>query len=138
MFEQQQIIQANMHLKVDTKNQSFRSTLLHSDILKYFEYNGMYELCDIKTHEEYYKVALKEKAHRPFANEELDLDFVGYLSIISVQDIPIRGKSIVLSLSLKGWCSKTHRKNLIISKYPFLTEDLIFTKRLFEKYNSSK
>jgi hypothetical protein len=112
----QQILQANMHLKVDTKNQSFVSSLLHSDILKYFEYNGMYELCDIKTHEEYYKVSLKEKSLRPFANEEQDLDFVGYLSVISIQDIPIRGKSVVLSLSLKGWCSKTHKKDLIISR----------------------
>lgn len=121
-------------IKNKTKQTNFVSLLLHNELLKYFEYEGMFELCDVITKEVYYKVSLKENVQFPFGLTNTDVDFIGYLSSINIQDVPIRGKSVILNLTLKGWTKKDNKKELIISKYPFFTDDLIFTKRLFEKY----
>ncbi|WP_018342725.1 hypothetical protein [Cytophaga aurantiaca] len=120
------------------KHENFVSLLLHLDLLRYFEYQGIYELCDIKSKEIYYNVFLKETSKYPFGIQHSNIEFIGYLSPINLQDLPIRGKSVILNITLKGWWDKTNKQHLIISKYPFFTDDLVFTKRLFEKFKINK
>ena len=121
-----------------TKSENFASLLLNLDLLKYFEYLGIYELCDIKSKETYYNVFLKETSKYPFGTQQSNIEFIGYLSPIYLQDISMRGKSVILNITLKGWWDRNKMQTLIVSKYPFFTDDLVFTKRLFEKYETKQ
>lgn len=135
-FSQHDYMEQSILLRRDVKHENFASLLLNLDVLKYFEYQGIYELCDIKSKETYYNIILKETSKYPFGTQDLNFEFIGYLSPIYLQDISLRGKSVVLNITLKGWWDKNNKQDLIISKYPFFTDDLVFTKRLFEKFHT--
>jgi hypothetical protein len=127
---------ADIYIPKNMYQDDFILDVLDSDILNHFEYQGAHELCNIKTREIYFKVFLKEKTDTPIGLPNDTYVFINYLPSINTQDLSIKGKQVILDLTLKGWCHEHNRKDLLISKYPFFTDDLVFTKQLFKTFKS--
>ncbi len=129
---------ADISISTNMYQDDYIFNLLDKKILNHFVYKGAYELCNIKTKEIYYKVLLEETTEQPIGLPNDTYVFINYLPSIYTQDKPIKGKQVILDLTLKGWCHEHNRKDLLISKYPFFTDDLVFTKQLFKTFNKHR
>lgn len=108
---------------------SVLSYFLPDLILEHFELSLFQILCDIKTKKEIFEIHLDEKNIIKVADPLGDYESKGFLPGSRVQDFPIRGKAVYLTLRKRRWRNKATRKEIrnhynFVAKGSKLTKDI--------------
>jgi hypothetical protein len=110
--------------------------VLPSELLNYFRTTEVLELCNIKTKEVFIEVKLEENNQLPNFYFPSDYESKGFLSSKRIQDFPLRGKAVYLTIKRRRWRHKLN-KNEIRSDYSFIAEGSKLTVELsafFKRY----
>ena len=108
---------------------SLISHVLPSDLLAHFKITQVEELCDIKTKTVFISVELEEQNILPKGYERSKYESKGFLSSKRVQDFPLRGKAVFLTIKRRRWRDKETREE-IRSDYSFIAEGSKITQEL--------
>ena len=108
---------------------SLISHVLPSDLLAHFKITQVEELCDIKTKTVFISVELEEENILPKGYERSKYESKGFLSSKRVQDFPLRGKAVYLTIKRRRWRDKETKKE-IRSDYSFIAEGSKLTQEL--------
>lgn len=84
-------------------NLDLLSYVLPSELLDYFKVTAVQELCSLKTKAVFISVKLEEKNQIPKGYDSSKYESKGFLSSKTVQDFPIRGKAVYLTLKRRRW-----------------------------------
>ena len=106
------------------------SHFLPKGLLEYFTVTTLYELCDLKSKELYFEISLEE--NNKILNEEIDVsqyESKGFTEI-TIQDFPIRGKSVFLKIKRRRWRNKVNPSTIIRNDFSFVAEGSGFTQEL--------
>ena len=105
------------------------SYVLPTELLTYFKVVEVKELCDIKTKSIFLSVELEEQNRLPKGYESSKYESKGFLSSKTVQDFPLRGKAVYLTIKRRRWRDK-ETKQEIRSDYSFIAEGSKLTQEL--------
>jgi hypothetical protein len=105
------------------------SYVLPSELLAYFNIVEVKELCDLKTKAIFLSVDLEEQNRLPNGYESSKYESKGFLSSKTVQDFPLRGKAVYLTIKRRRWRDK-ETKQEIRSDYSFIAEGSKLTQEL--------
>ena len=100
---------------------SFVSLFLPEGILDYFDIDYHSTFCYLKTREEGILIHLSEKNIIPFEYDSSEYESKGFMPSVQVQDFPIRGKLLYLSIRKRRWRKKTNKNEVICNDFKFLT-----------------
>lgn len=106
------------------------SLILPSGILEHFEVRKVEELQDSKSGNKYYCIHLDEKNVLPSGYSSKDYESKGFYEAKMIQDFPIRGKAVFLSIRKRRWRHKENPSENIKNDYSFLSENSKITKEL--------
>lgn len=109
---------------------SLLSQFLPVGILDYFDLEYYCQFCYLKTREEGFLIHLVEKNLLPDGYHSSDYESKGFLPATTIQDFPIRGKLLYLSIRRRRWRKKADKNSVITKDYRFLTEQVKMTKDL--------
>lgn len=109
---------------------SLLSQFLPEGILDYFDIDYYCQFCYLKTREEGFLIHLVEKNILPEGYQSADYESKGFLPATTIQDFPIRGKLLYLSIRRRRWRKKSDKNSVITKDYSFLTEKVKMTKDL--------
>ena len=115
--------------KLIIMDSSLISHVLPSDLLAHFKITQVEELCDIKTKTVFISVELEEENILPKGYERSKYESKGFLSSKRVQDFPLRGKAVFLTIKRRRWRDKETKKE-IRSDYSFIAEGSKLTQEL--------
>jgi transposase len=110
-------------------NPDLISYVLPSELLVYFEITQVEELCSLETKEVFISVELEEKNSLPNPYRSSEYESKGFLSSKTVQDFPLRGKAVYLTIKRRRWRHKETKKE-IRGNYSFLAEGSKLTQEL--------
>ena len=110
-------------------NTSLISHVLPLELLNYFQITHIQELGSIDTKTTFIEVSLEEKNVLPPNYSSADYESKGFLSSKTVQDFPLRGKAVYLSIKRRRWRHKTTKKE-IRNDYSFIAEGSKLTQEL--------
>ena len=99
------------------------------ELLNYFDITQVEELCDISSKKVFVSVRLEEKNCLPSSYELSEYESKGFLSSKTVQDFPLRGKAVYLTIKRRRWRHKETKKE-IRSDYSFIAEGSKLTQEL--------
>lgn len=104
--------------------------LLPAGMLDHFEVVSVSRGMDRKDKYALIKIHLEEKNNPPpgYAREELESK--GFYEPKQVQDFPIRGKRVYLSIKRRRWRLKSDKNQCISNDYSYLTEGTKMTREL--------
>jgi len=102
-------------------NTSLISHVLPSDLLNYFTTTEVQELCNIITKEVFIEINLEENNRLPNSYSRLHYESKGFLSSKRIQDFPLRGKAVYLTIKRRRWRHKVTKEE-IRSDYSFIAE----------------
>lgn len=105
------------------------SYVLPSELLAYFNLVAVKELCDLKTKTIILSVELEEQNRLPDGYESSKYESKGFLSSKTIQDFPLRGKAVYLTIKRRRWRDKETKKE-IQSDYSFIAEGSKLTQEL--------
>jgi outer membrane usher protein FimD/PapC len=101
---------------------SLLGQFLPKDLLKHFDFVAFKELGDISSKKDCLYIYLDEKNRLPSGYDALNYESKGFYERTIIQDFPIRGKAVYLSIKRRRWRSKTDKSITIKSDYSFITE----------------
>jgi len=110
-------------------NSALISHVLPGELLEHFDINKVNELCDIKTKNIFLSVDLDEKNNLPPGYDSSCYQSKGFMSDKTIQDFPLRGKAVFLTIRRRRWRHK-QTKEEIRSDYSFITEGAKLTQGL--------
>ena len=110
-------------------NLALISYVLPSELLDYFKVTQVRELCDIKAKTVFISVELEEYNILPKGYDRSKYESKGFLSSKRVQDFPLRGKAVYLTIKRRRWRDK-ETKQEIRSDYTFIAEGSKLTQEL--------
>ncbi len=116
---------------------SLLSQFLSEGILDYFDIEYYCQFCYLKTREEGFLIHLVEKNLFPDGYHSSDYESKGFLPATTIQDFPIRGKLLYLSIRRRRWRKKTDKNSVITKDNSFLTEKVKMTKDLSDFLNGT-
>ena len=102
-------------------NSSLISYVLPSELLNYFRITEVDDLCNLATKEAFIEVKLEENNQLPNSYSSSDYESKGFLSSKRIQDFPLRGKAVYLTIKRRRWRHKITKKE-IRSDYSFICE----------------
>lgn len=105
------------------------SYVLPSELLVYFNIVELKELCDLKTKTTFLSVDMEEQNRLPNGYESSKYESKGFLSSKTIQDFPLRGKAVYLTIKRRRWRDK-ETKQEIRSDYSFIAEGSKLTQEL--------
>jgi hypothetical protein len=105
------------------------SYVLPSELLDYFRVIEVQELCSLKTKTVFISVQLEEKNQIPRGYDSSKYESKGFLSSKTVQDFPLRGKAVYLTIKRRRWRDKVTKEE-ITSDYSFIAEGSKLTQEL--------
>lgn len=111
---------------------SILSLFLPSGILDYFEIDSFEEYIHSKTKNPCIKVHLSEKNLIPEGYKADEFESKGFVPAVVVQDFPIRGKEIYLSLKCRRWRKKGDKSFIIRRDFSFLADGIKMTTELVD------
>lgn len=114
------------------ENTSILSLFLPSGMLDYFTIDSYEEYVDSKTKNSCIKVHLTEKSLIPEGYKADEFESKGFVSPVVVQDFPIRGKQIFLSLKCRRWRRKDDKSVTIRRDFSFLADGVKMTTDLVD------
>ena len=97
--------------------------------MDYFSVNGFYMLCNIETKKEFWLIEFEEKNHLPVGYSAIDYESKGFMESKFIQDFPLRGKGVFLSIKKRRWRHKQTGK-IIKRDFSFLADGSKFTQEL--------
>ncbi len=98
-------------------------------LLDHFTIVAFKELCDISTKEVFFEIHMNEVNRLPSTYNSLDYESKGFFSTTKIQDFPIRGKAVYLSIKRRRWRDKLTKKQ-IVNDYSFISEGARLTQEL--------
>lgn len=107
--------------------------LLHhifpSELMDYFSVSGFYILCSIETKKEFFLIDFEEKNLLPEGYSSTEFESKGFMESKFIQDFPLRGKAVYLSIKKRRWRHKQTGK-IIKRDFSFLADGSKFTQEL--------
>lgn len=97
-------------------------SVLPTDLLDYFDIVDFKELGDISTKKDCFFIYLDEKniLHSTANSEEYESK--GFNNRTLIQDFPIRGKAVYLSIRTRRWRKKSDKSQQIKNDYSFIAD----------------
>lgn len=112
------------------------SYVLPSELLVYFNIVEVKELCDLKTKTIFLSVDMEEQNRLPSGYESSKYESKGFLSSKTIQDFPLRGKAVYLTIKRRRWRDKKTKQE-IRSDYSFIAEGSKLTQELSDFLKST-
>ena len=101
---------------------SLLSYLLPSGLLKHFNITGFHELGNIRTQKDCFFIYLDEKNKLSSEYDSSEYESKGFYPRALIQDFPIRGKAVYLSIRRRRWRHKENKSKEVKSDYSFIAE----------------
>lgn len=108
----------------------FIKYILPKDFLEYFELTEVEELIDDATKLAYLKFNFVEKNTVPKGYNMDEYESKGFYEPKTIQDFPIRGKAVYLSIKRRRWRHKINKNEIIHNDYSFIAESSKITLEL--------
>ncbi len=108
---------------------SFISHILPEGLLNHFTITGVQELCDVKEKSGYILINLEENNKILLDVEASEYESKGFTEV-TLQDFPLRGKSVYLVFKRRRWRHKKDPKIIIRNDFSFVAEGSGLTKEL--------
>lgn len=109
---------------------SLLELFLPEGLLAIFDVEHMCSFCKIDTKEEGYIIHLDEKNILPEGFDPKDWESKGFMKPVLIQDFPIRGKLIFLSLRKRRWRHKVNKKEIVKRSHDFIGKGIQMTAEL--------
>lgn len=110
-------------------NSSLITHVLPEELLAHFDIKRVVMLCDIKSKKEFLSVDLEEKNSLPSGYDSSLYQSKGFMSTKTIQDFPLRGKAVYLTIKRRRWRHKQTLEELR-SDYSFIAEGAKLTQEL--------
>ena len=110
-------------------NSSLIAHVLPEELLAHFDIKGVVVLCDIKSKKEFIRIDLEEKNSLPPGYNASCYQSKGFMSTKTIQDFPLRGKAVYLTIKRRRWRHKQTLEELR-SDYSFIAEGAKLTQEL--------
>lgn len=101
---------------------SILSCFLPDGLLSHFDIVDFKELCDLQTKKDCFYIYLDEKNLLPKEYSFIEFESKGFYERATIQDFPIRGKAVYLSIRRRRWRNKTDKSLEVKSDYSFIAE----------------
>jgi hypothetical protein len=101
---------------------SILSSFLPEGLLDHFDVVDFKELGDIQTKKDCFFIYLDEKNVLPEGLNPSDFESKGFYERSTIQDFPIRGKAVYLSIRRRRWRNKFDKSIEVKSDYSFIAE----------------
>lgn len=98
-------------------------------LLDYFTFTGFKELCFLKDKTVYFEINLEENNVILGDTDASQYESKGFTEI-TLQDFPIRGKSVYLVIRRRRWRDKQNTNKVIRNDFSFVAEGSVLTKEL--------
>jgi hypothetical protein len=103
--------------------------LFPEELTEYFEITGFTHLCFIQNKSEYYRIDFVEKNELPNGFSRDEYEAKDFMEPALIQDFPIRGRGVFLSIKKRRWRHKETRKT-ITRDFSFIADSSKFTSEL--------
>jgi len=103
------------------------SLYLPEGLMSYFEVQYFCEFCKLDTKEGGILIHLDEKNIIPEGYIQEEYESKGFTEAVLIQDFPIRGKLVFLSLRKRRWRKKDNKKQIIKRDHTFLSQGIQMT-----------
>lgn len=114
---------------IETIDTQLLSRLFPSELMEHFDISLVDTLCDVASKSEYLILEFTEKNFLPTGFFVEEYESKGFLESKLIQDFPLRGKPVFLSIRRRRWRHK--QTNKIIKKdFTFIAEGSKFTSEL--------
>lgn len=100
---------------------------LPSGLLDHFDFIYYCEFCSLSTKEDGIIIHLDEKNILPPGYLKEEYESKGFDTAVIIQDFPIRGKLVFLSIRKRRWRKKSSKNEIIKRDHSFITEGLQMT-----------
>ena len=114
---------------IETTDYKFIHNFFPSELMEYFTIKGVRILCSIELKEEFWEILFEEKNELPSGYLAEEYESKGFMESKSIQDFPIRGKGVYLSIKTRRW-RHIQSKKIIKRDFSFLAEGSKFTQEL--------
>lgn len=103
------------------------SLYLPSGLLEVFDIKYFCEFCSLSTREDGIIIHLDEKNVLPDVYNSSEYESKGFDNPVLIQDFPIRGKLLYLSIRKRRWRKKDNKNEVVKRDHSFITEGLQMT-----------
>ena len=103
---------------------------LPEDLLKHFNITKIEELEDPITKEKVIQIELEEINQIPEGYDSSQYESKGFYPAKLIQDFPIRGKAVYISIKRRRWRNKEDEHDIIHNDYTIVAEGSKLTKEL--------
>ena len=114
---------------IETPDIKLLHHLFPAELMNYFSVNGFYMLCSIETKKEFWLIEFEEKNQLPEGYLAVDYESKGFMESKFIQDFPLRGKGVFLSIKKRRWRHKENGK-IVKRDFSFLADGSKFTREL--------
>ena len=97
--------------------------------MDYFLIADFQTLCSIETKTEYWVIDFEEKNILPTGYSSIDYESKGFMDSKTIQDFPLRGKAVFLSIKKRRWRHK-ETGEIIKRDFSFIADGSKFTQEL--------
>jgi hypothetical protein len=109
---------------------SLSSLYLPEGLLSFFEVTYFCEFCKIDTKERGILIHLVEQNILPDGYSAVDYESKGFTEAALIQDFPIRGKLVFLSIRKRRWRKKDNKSEVFKRDHSFISEGIQMTSEL--------
>ena len=110
-------------------NEEIISYFLPTGLLEYFIITKIEELEDTSLKGKKLQIELEEKNEIPAGNDSSQYESKGFFPVKTIQDFPIRGKSVYLAIKRRRWRHKINQSE-IHNNYPLIASGSKMTQEL--------
>ena len=103
--------------------------LFPSELMEYFIISSYYPLCDVEKRKEILIIEFEEKNELPNGYSTSDYESKGFIGSSLIQDFPLRGKPVYLSVKKRRWRHKI-TGHIIKRDFTFIADGSKFTREL--------
>lgn len=111
-------------------NKDIIGYFLPDGLLEYFRITNVLNLGDVLSKRMKLHIELEEINKIPTGYDSNQYESKGFFPVKLIQDFPIRGKSVYLSIKRRRWRDKTDKKNVIHNDYPLVAAGSKLTQEL--------
>ncbi len=104
--------------------------ILPSGLLEYFIITGIEEKDEESTKSKIIEISLEEINQIPKGYDSTQYESKGYYPVKRIQDFPIRGKAVYLSIKRRRWRHKNNPNDIIHNDYTLIAEGSRLTQEL--------
>ena len=108
---------------------SYIGHFLPKGLLEYFDITGIDELCFVKDRSVYFQISLEERNIILGDVDGTQYESKGFTEI-TLQDFPVRGKAVYLTIKRRRWRHKKEAGKIIRNDFSFVAEGSGLTKEL--------